>query len=134
MISKICLIHHQLNSVIICYFVLCIKVFFIYINTSNIDTYIRLNFKDRCQCPHHFDIMFQQLLLEQLLQLWLLEQLLPTKVIGTRKNHETNVCSNNHCWNSCSNNDRWNGRSNKGCWNKDQPRNKFLFQQSLLKR
>ena len=38
MILKICLIHHQLNSVIICYFVLCIKVFFIYINTSHIDT------------------------------------------------------------------------------------------------
>ena len=97
-------------------------------------TYIHLNFKDCCQCPRHFDFMFQQLLLEQLLQQWLLEQLLPTKVIGTRKNHETNVCSNNHCWNSCSNNDCWNGRSNKGCWNKDQPRNKFLFQQSLLKR
>ena len=37
MILKICLINHQLNSVIICYFVFCIKVFFIYIDTSHID-------------------------------------------------------------------------------------------------
>ena len=38
MILKICLINHQLNSVIICYFVFSIKVFFICIDTSHIDT------------------------------------------------------------------------------------------------
>ena len=44
-------------------------------------TYIRLNFKDRCQCPRHFDFMFQQLLLEQLLQQLLLEQLFQQRLL-----------------------------------------------------
>ena len=66
--------------------------------------------------------MFQQAQLKQLFQHKLLEQ--PPKEI---------LCFSNCCWNSCCNKDCWNSCSNKGCWNKEQPPNKCLFQQSLLK-
>ena len=90
MILKICLIHHQLNSVIICYFILCIKVFSIYINTSHIDTI-------------HLSLSF-----------WFyVSAIVVGTVVGTMIVETADT--------------------NKGFWNKEKPRNKCLFQQSLLK-